>query len=70
MADGLRIVVLGGMTQMPVAGVVWQVLHYMEGLRRLGHEVSYVEDTGNWPYDPVLDTVTDDPAPAGAWLAT
>ncbi len=69
MTDTLKIVVLGGMTQMPVAGVVWQVLHYVEGLRRLGHEVTYVEDTGNWPYDPVLDTVTDDPAPAAAWLA-
>ena len=57
------------MSEMPVAGVVWQVLHYLEGLRRLGHDVFYVEDTGAWPYDPELDTVTDDPAPAAAWLA-
>jgi hypothetical protein len=45
---------------MPFAGVVWQVLHYLEGFRRLGHDVTYVEDTGNWPYDPDLETVTDD----------
>ncbi len=48
------------MAEMPYAGVAWQVLHYLEGLRRLGHDVSYVEDTGNWAYDPDLETVTDD----------
>jgi hypothetical protein len=49
------------MGRSPFAGVAWQVLHYLEGFRRLGHEVSYVEDTGDWPYDPEQDTVTDDP---------
>jgi hypothetical protein len=67
-ADQRQIVVLGAMTEMPVAGVVWQVLHYLEGLRRLGHEVFYVEDTGAWPYDPEQDTISDDAAPAAAWL--
>ena len=56
------------MSEMPVAGVVWQVLHYLEGLRRLGHDVTYIEDTGSWPYDPELDTISDDAAPAAAWL--
>jgi hypothetical protein len=51
---------MGIMGQMPFAGVAWQTLHYLEGLRRLGHEVSYVEDTWQWPYDPERDTVTDD----------
>ena len=60
MAEPLRIVVLGALGQMPFAGVAWQVLHYLEGFRRLGHDVSYVEDSGNWPYDPELETVTDD----------
>lgn len=54
------LVVLGIMGQLPVAGVVWQVLHYLEGFRRLGFDVYYVEDTGAWPYDPVQNTVTDD----------
>ena len=54
MPEQRRIVVLGAMTEMPVAGVVWQVLHYLEGLRRLGNEVLYIEDTGSWPYDPEL----------------
>lgn len=45
---------------MPFAGVWWQVRQYLEGFRRLGHDVHYVEDTGNWPYDPERETVTDD----------
>jgi hypothetical protein len=69
MPERRRIVVLGGMADMPVAGVVWQVLHYLEGLRRLGHHVVYVEDTGNWPYDPYAETVTDDATGAVRRLA-
>jgi hypothetical protein len=57
----LRLVVLGMMGEMPFAGLAWQVLHYLEGFRRLGHDVYYVEDTGSeWPYDPEQDTLTDD----------
>ncbi|MGI8802297.1 MAG: hypothetical protein ACR2KV_09015 [Solirubrobacteraceae bacterium] len=68
MAEPLRIVVLGALGQMPFAGVAWQVLHYLEGFRRLGHHVVYVEDTGNWPYDPYLETVTDDATGTVRWL--
>src|SRR5439155_15893910 len=57
---GGRVVVLGVMGQSPFAGVGWQVLHYLEGLRRLGWGVVYVEDTGEWPYDPVANTVSAD----------
>ena len=57
----LRLVVMGILGQLPFAGVSWQVLHYLEGLRRLGHDVYYVEDTGAWSYDPHENTVTDDP---------
>ena len=42
-----RIVATGFMGQMPIAGVVWQHIHYLVGLQRLGHEVYYVEDTEN-----------------------
>jgi hypothetical protein len=55
-----RVVVLGVMGQSPFAGVTWQVLHYLEGFRRLGWDVTYVEDTGAWPYDPVANTVSAD----------
>jgi len=44
----------------PVAGVVWQHLHYLVGLRRLGHEVTYIEDTSRYPYDPEAFTVAED----------
>src|SRR5439155_239820 len=40
------------MGRTPFAGVAWQVLHYLEGFRRLGCNVYYVEDTADWPYDP------------------
>jgi hypothetical protein len=46
-----RLVVLGLMGRIPYAGVAWQVLHYLEGFRRLGCEVYYVEDTGHWVHD-------------------
>lgn len=55
-----RLIVLGMMGRMPLAGIVWQVLHYLEGFRRLGFDVYYVEDTGAWPYDPEHNAVTDD----------
>jgi hypothetical protein len=48
------------MGQTPFAGMAWQVLHYLEGFRRLGYDVYYVEDTGEWPYDPDQNTITDD----------
>jgi hypothetical protein len=54
---------------MPFAGVAWQVMHYLEGFRRLGHEVHYLEDSGSWPYDPEQDTITDDPRPALRYVA-
>ena len=55
-----RIVMLGIMGRTPFAGVAWQVLHYLEGLRRLGADVYYVEDTGEWAYDAERETFTDD----------
>ena len=46
---GARIVVLGMMSRMPVPGVVWQTLHYLVGLQRLGYEPFYVETHGRAP---------------------
>jgi hypothetical protein len=68
-SEQLRIVLAGGVGAMPFAGVAWQVLSYLEGFRRLGHEVFYLEDTERWPYDPVNETVCDDAAPAIAYVA-
>jgi len=44
-----KIVVLGMMSRMPVAGVVWQTVHYLIGLKRLGYDVYYVEAHGTTP---------------------
>jgi hypothetical protein len=62
--DRLSLIVTGGLGSMPFAGVAWQVLHYLEGFRRLGHRVFYLEDTGAWPYDPERQTVSEDVQPA------
>src|SRR5436309_15078981 len=47
-----RIVVMGFMGSMPIAGVIWQHLHYIVGLQRLGHEVYYFEDSARYTYNP------------------
>jgi hypothetical protein len=59
-------VVLGLMGRIPYAGVAWQVLHYLEGFRRLGCEVYYVEDTGHWVHDS--QRAVDYVARLMAWL--
>src|SRR6202045_800674 len=46
-----RIVVMGFMGSMPIAGVIWQHVHYIVGLQQLGHEVYYVEDSARLPYN-------------------
>jgi len=55
-----RLIVLGFMGGCPVAGVIWQHLHYIVGLQKLGHEVWYVEDGSRYPYDPEAFTITED----------
>jgi hypothetical protein len=60
MSKKLRIIVMGIMGRTPFAGVALESLHYLEGFRRLGHDVYYIEDTWDWPYDPEKNTVTDD----------
>jgi GT2 family glycosyltransferase len=59
-----KIVVLGMMTKIPVAGVVWQTLHYLLGLRGLGIEPYYVEAHARAP-----SMLTVSPDDDGAALA-
>ena len=58
MSSKLRLIVMGILGRTPLAGVSWQVLHFLEGFRRLGHDIYYIEDTGGWAYHP-LRTNTD-----------
>src|SRR3954471_10794214 len=55
-----RIVVMGFMGSMPIAGVIWQHIHYIVGLQRLGHQVFYIEDSARLPYNPETFEVTED----------
>ncbi|HMJ65235.1 MAG TPA: hypothetical protein VK615_07770, partial [Candidatus Binatia bacterium] len=55
-----RIVVFGILFWYPLAGVTFQFLHYLLGLRRLGYDVYYVEDSGRWIYDPHLNDLSPD----------
>jgi len=48
------------MAGMPIAGVVWQHVHYIVGLQRLGHQVYYVEDSARLPYNPETFEVNDE----------
>src|SRR5207249_10239054 len=54
-----KIVVMGFMGSMPIAGVIWQHVHYIVGLQRLGHGVFYVEDSARLPYNPETFEVTN-----------
>jgi hypothetical protein len=64
-----RIVVLGMLTKMPVAGVVWQYLHYLMGFERLGYEAWYVEAHG---INPSMFSTDSDPGTdrAAAFIAS
>jgi hypothetical protein len=64
-----RIVATGLIGSIPLAGLALHYLQYVLGLRRLGHEVLYLEDTGAWYYDPASDSMIGDPEPSLAWLA-
>ena len=63
-----KVVLLGLMTKMPVAGVVWQVMHYLIGFQRLGYDVYYVEEHGVRPSVLVAPDEEDAPARAAAYI--
>src|SRR5439155_4271399 len=52
MDAALRIVVSGLIGQHPLlGGMTWHYLQYAVGLARMGHDVWYLEDSGEWPYN-------------------
>ncbi len=58
----MKIVVTGLIATYPLGGVALDYLGFVNGLRRLGHDVFYLEDTGQWLYDPRTYTYSDDVA--------
>lgn len=63
-----KIIVMGFAAGVPIAGVIWQHIHYLVGLQRLGHEVYYIEDSARYPYNPVTHEQSGDYAYAAAIL--
>lgn len=57
-----KIIVFGILFWYPLAGVTYQFLHYLIGLRKLGYDPYYVEDSGRWVYDPVINDLSPDAA--------
>lgn len=55
----LRIIVAGYLVRCPLGGYAWQVAHYLLGLRRLGHDVWFYEDSAYYApaYDPQRNTL-------------
>ncbi len=53
MVNPLRIIVTGLIAQYPLGGVTWDYIQYAVGLAKLGHDVFYFEDTGQWPFNPI-----------------
>ena len=46
----LHIIVTGLIAQYPLGGLTWHYLQYCVGLAKMGHDVYYIEDTGQWPF--------------------
>src|SRR6266542_1176327 len=57
------IIVFGILFWFPLAGVTYQFLHFLIGLRRLGYDPYYIEDSGRWIYDPRLNDFSPDASP-------
>ena len=54
MATKLSVIVTGLIAQhSTLGGVTWDYLNVLLGVRDLGHDVYYFEDSGEWPYEQV-----------------
>jgi GT2 family glycosyltransferase len=63
-----KIVVLGMMTKIPVAGVVWQTVHYLVGFQRLGYDSYYIEAHARTPGMLMRDAGDDSGALAAGFI--
>ena len=58
-----KIIVFGIAFWYPLAGVTYQFLHYLLGLRRLGYDPYYIEDSGRWVLETDMSDLTPDADP-------
>ena len=65
-------VVTGMIATHPVGGVAWDYGQYLLGLRQLGFDVYYLEDTGfpSYSFDPAIDGYVEDPRDGLEFLRT
>ena len=56
----MKVVVTGLIGSYPLGGVAWDYLQFVKGFVALGCHVTYLEDTGQWAYDPTAGTFTED----------
>ena len=64
-----KIVVLGTMSKMPVAGIVFLTMQYLVGLKRLGYDVYYVEAHARTPSMFMNSAHDDSSALASGFIA-
>lgn len=59
----LTIIVLGYVVRGPLGGLAWHHIQYVLGLQQLGHDVCFLEDSGDYPscYDPSRHMTDTDP---------
>ena len=60
-----KLIVFGIVFWYPLAGVTFQFLHYLIGLRKLGWDVYYIEDSARMIYDAATNDYTYDWASTG-----
>ncbi|MBI2964371.1 MAG: glycosyltransferase family 1 protein [Deltaproteobacteria bacterium] len=58
----MQVVVTGLIGAYPLGGVAWDYLQFVKGFVALGCRVTYLEDTGQWAYNPRLGTFTEEAA--------
>jgi hypothetical protein len=58
-----KVIVCGILFWYPLAGVTYQFLHYLLGLRQLGYDPYYIEDSARWPYNLAVGDCTPDARP-------
>src|SRR5262249_45190605 len=56
----VKVVVTGLIGNYPLGGVAWGYLQFVKGFVALGCQGTYLEDTGQWAYNPRLATFTED----------
>jgi hypothetical protein len=62
--SNLRIAVLGYIVRAPIGGLAWHHLQYVLGLKRLGHQVLFIEESEDYPacYNPHTNQFEIDPS--------